>query len=84
MEVCQQQALSAGNPFFIDRERCIQCGKCAAVCPTQALEMKGKRMTVSDVIRELQKRKTYFGAPAAELPSQAVSRWRSRCLRASS
>ncbi|ELT9605143.1 glycyl-radical enzyme activating protein [Raoultella planticola] len=60
VEVCQQQALSAGNPFFIDRERCIQCGKCTAVCPTQALEMKGKRMTVSDVIRELQKEENLF------------------------
>ncbi|CAK8738706.1 Choline trimethylamine-lyase activating enzyme [Sodalis praecaptivus] len=48
------------QPFFVDRERCIQCGDCTRVCPTQALEMKGKRMTVSEVIRELQKEENLF------------------------
>ena len=60
IEVCPQQALSADNPSFIDRERCTQCGTCTRACPTQALEMKGKRMTVAEVMRELQKEENLF------------------------
>lgn len=60
IDACKQQALSTRNPFFIDRERCIQCGDCTDVCPTKALEMKGKRMSVSEVIRELQKEENLF------------------------
>ena len=55
IEVCPQQALSTTNAWFIDRDRCIQCGKCTDVCPTHALEMKGKRMSVTAVMRELEK-----------------------------
>lgn len=60
IDACKQRAISADNPFFIDRERCIQCGDCTRVCPTQALEMKGKRMTVSEVMRELQKEENLY------------------------
>lgn len=60
IEVCPQQALSVNNLFFVDRERCIQCGKCTQVCPTHALEMKGKRMTVAEVMRELQKEENLY------------------------
>lgn len=60
IDACKQRAISPDNPFFIDRERCIQCGDCTRVCPTQALEMKGKRMTVSEVMRELQKEENLY------------------------
>lgn len=57
---CPQRALSLSHPFFVDRSRCVQCGDCTQVCPTGALEMKGKRMTVGQVIRELQKEENLF------------------------
>lgn len=60
IEVCPQQALSTTNAWFIDRDRCIQCGKCTDVCPTHALEMKGKRMSVTAVMRELEKEENLY------------------------
>jgi len=60
LAACRHQALSLSNPFFVDRTRCTQCGDCTQVCPTGALEMKGKRMTVGQVMRELQKEENLF------------------------
>lgn len=55
ISVCRQQALSAGNPGLVDRTKCIACGECTAVCPTAALTVKGKYMTVGEVVTELKK-----------------------------
>ncbi len=55
VRTCKQHALSPDNPVFVDRSRCITCGECTAVCPVSALTIKGKSMSVSDVIRELKK-----------------------------
>ncbi|MDH2926659.1 glycyl-radical enzyme activating protein [Lonepinella koalarum] len=55
IETCQYSAISHSNPFFVDHDRCVDCGACAEVCPTSALFMKGKRVTVKEVIQELQK-----------------------------
>ncbi len=52
---CRQGALSPDNPTFVDRTKCIACGECTAVCPTGALTIKGKYMTVGEVIKELKK-----------------------------
>jgi len=52
---CRQKALSFDNPTFVDRSKCITCGECTAVCPSGALTIKGKYMTVGDVIKELKK-----------------------------
>lgn len=60
IDACQQQAISVQNPHFIDRQRCINCGDCTRVCPTAALEMKGKRITVREVVRELQKEENVY------------------------
>lgn len=54
-EACRYGALSKENPFMVDRDRCVACGACAEVCPTNALVLKGKKMTVWEVIHELQK-----------------------------
>ncbi|HFO6580056.1 TPA: glycyl-radical enzyme activating protein, partial [Escherichia coli] len=60
IDTCPRQALSTTNAWFIDRNRCIQCGKCTEVCPTRALEMKGKRMSVTAVMRELEKEENLY------------------------
>ncbi|MEW5289290.1 glycyl-radical enzyme activating protein [Erwinia papayae] len=52
---CEQQAIEINNRYFVNRERCIQCAKCTEVCPVGALEMKGRRITVAEVILQLQK-----------------------------
>lgn len=55
LPVCPQGALSAENPGFIDRDKCISCGACEKICPTEALIMKGKAMTVKEVVAILKK-----------------------------
>lgn len=38
-----------------DRTLCTVCGKCADLCPASALERCGKNMTVSEVLKEVDK-----------------------------
>lgn len=46
---------------FYNREECDSCGDCAAACPTGALAVAGKKMSVDDVINEVLKDKIFFG-----------------------
>ncbi|ABD86739.1 glycyl-radical enzyme activating protein [Rhodopseudomonas palustris] len=59
-EVCPTGAISPENPAFIDRSKCISCGTCANVCAYGALTMKGRSMTVWQVMQELQKDATNY------------------------
>jgi pyruvate formate lyase activating enzyme len=60
IQACKRGALSFDNPTFIDRSRCTACGACTNVCLTGALSMKGRRMTVWQVMQELQKDATNY------------------------
>lgn len=60
VDACPRQAIAFTHPYFVDREKCNQCGECADVCPTHALEMKGTRMSVAQVIDALKKEETLF------------------------
>lgn len=59
-KACKQNALDKNNPYLVDREKCILCGDCTNICPTGALEIKGKNMTVEEVINELKKDESYY------------------------
>ncbi len=48
------------NRHLLQRENCIACGKCAQVCPTQALEISGREMTVEEVISEVERDKDFY------------------------
>ncbi len=39
-----------GGGHVIDRRKCTACGKCEALCPASALQISGKRMSVSDIV----------------------------------
>ena len=60
IQACPNGAISPNNPGLIDRSRCTGCGACAEVCLPGALTMKGRSMTVWQVMQELQKDATNY------------------------
>ena len=42
------------------RDICVRCGKCAEICPTNALEICGESMTVEQVITEAMKDQCFY------------------------
>lgn len=60
ISACKIKAISHTNKGFIDRDICTSCGECANVCPTGALTIKGKKMTVEQVIKELKKDAIFY------------------------
>ena len=53
---CAETAIikAAGVPV-LDRPRCNACGKCADVCPAQAIEVVGRRLSAGQLLREIEK-----------------------------
>ena len=43
----------------IRRALCLRCGRCAGVCPA-AITMTGRKMTVEEVLQEVEKDRAYF------------------------
>lgn len=60
ISVCKVNAISFDNETHIDREKCTGCGECSNVCPSGALVLKGKKMTIQQVVKELKKDSTIF------------------------
>jgi pyruvate formate lyase activating enzyme len=52
---CKKGAISIYNKEYINRDICTACGECVNVCPASALVLKGKKMTVEQVVKELKK-----------------------------
>jgi len=61
IKVCPQKAIiiKRGQIFF-RRELCKNCGKCAEVCYAEARVMKGKEMSVEEIIKEIIKDSTFY------------------------
>ncbi len=66
---CSQNTHSfdAEGKHRIDREKCRVCGSCAALCPGEALEIKGACMTATDVVREAAADKAFYEATGGGL-----------------
>ena len=45
----------------LDRDKCTACGECADLCPTRALEVCGKEMTVDQILHEAKKDLAFYG-----------------------
>lgn len=54
-------AAGADAKVAIDFDRCTHCGACAAACPPRALEMVGRRMTVDEVMAEVEADAVFYG-----------------------
>lgn len=53
---CPNDALTlTPNGIVTNPEACALCGKCAEVCPTRAMEMVGKPMTVEEIVLQIKK-----------------------------
>lgn len=60
---CPQHALSVSEDrraVVRDRNRCIQCFRCAGVCLTEATGVYGKSMTVQEVMEEIRKETLFY------------------------
>ena len=54
--------LSHGRPKHkIKRDGCIKCGECSRACPSGALELLGREVSVDDVMREVVRDKMFYG-----------------------
>jgi pyruvate formate lyase activating enzyme len=59
--VCPHGALShAQDGVRIDRSVCEGCGSCAEECPSNALELLGKKWALESLIKEVIKDRAYF------------------------
>lgn len=61
ISVCQNEALSKqNNSIFINRKKCTLSGKCADICPIEALRIIGRKISVLELIREIEKDRIFF------------------------
>ncbi len=58
--VCDNAVHGFDNGHTLQRDNCTFCGKCTAVCPMDALEISGKRVTSDEVIRAVLSDKEFF------------------------
>ncbi len=62
VDACSDAAIVFDECNRVDRTRCTLCGRCAEVCPAQALSMLGGEMTVEAIAAEALKDKPFFDA----------------------
>lgn len=62
IDICPEHHVIVGNDMQYIREGCQACGKCALHCPTGALELCGKHMSVDEVFQEVVKDKHFYDA----------------------
>jgi pyruvate formate lyase activating enzyme len=62
LATCPQKALSKPNnsTVVVDRMKCDLCGLCESVCSYGALEVVGKEMTISEIMKEVEKDRIFF------------------------
>ena len=55
MEACTHGAISlSGDSVITDDARCVVCGDCADVCQAEVREIVGRRVTVAEVMAEVE------------------------------
>jgi pyruvate formate lyase activating enzyme len=59
---CPEGAIIAlnGGIVKIDRKLCTDCGRCAAICPAQAIKVIGEYMSVDDIIKVVEEDSVFY------------------------
>ena len=61
IEPCPQKALAKDKEgIILNRDLCNACGLCAAVCPSEALQMAGRKVSADQVMTELAKDAIFY------------------------
>lgn len=60
IEICEQNALSRENIFFIDRKKCTFSLKCVKACPSGALSRVGEKMGINEILKQVLKDKPFY------------------------
>ncbi|MBI5116517.1 glycyl-radical enzyme activating protein, partial [Candidatus Poribacteria bacterium] len=62
IRACDPKAIAGTNDgkVEINREVCNNCGKCVDACPSKALELFGKHMTVEEVIKAVEEDSSFY------------------------
>ena len=61
LSVCPEGALSKSGPVpVLNRDLCTACGKCSEACPTQALEVIGRLISVGDLLNEIERDRVFY------------------------
>jgi len=59
--ICPSGAIQIKNGIPVtEKEKCILCGKCIEKCPALAREMIGKKMTIEEVLKEIEKDLVFY------------------------
>ncbi len=58
---CPRGAISKNSgPVEVDRAKCDVCGDCVEVCMSDALELVGKKVSLKDVLEEVEKDRIFY------------------------
>ena len=62
LAVCLDESLDIADDgnVTVDRSRCDGCGDCAYVCPSRALEVSGKWVSVDEVLRAVEEDDAFY------------------------
>lgn len=57
---CPEKAIIRIDKGFIRKDKCTLCGVCTEKCPTGAMEMLGKDVSLSELIREIERDMIFY------------------------
>ncbi len=60
VKICSNNAISKTRTIRIKKEKCELCGKCEKVCPSEAIELIGRKVTAEDVLNEIEKDSAFY------------------------
>jgi len=55
IEKCHLKAIKRNGDLFIDKGKCDLCGDCVEICPSDAIKVSGREVSVDEVMKEIEK-----------------------------